>query len=116
MTRLQIENAERPLRGLTRLTKEQKILQEELFCRSMINSCLTYGSIKNFWEKHPWSWDTKSYADPYIKALGLRRVTELVAEQEADFAKAIVKKNTYTDGEGMIYHTVIWANEQEAKA
>lgn len=83
----------------------------ELDCREMINSCLTYGGIRGFWMKFMSSGKERSYADPYIKNLGIKRVRELVAEQEADFAKAKVLRNVFTDSEGVAYNSVQWADD-----
>ena len=65
---------------------------------------LTVGSVKS-------SGKERSYADPYIKKLGIKRVRELVAEQEADFAKAKVLRNVFTDSEGVAYNSVQWADD-----
>ena len=92
--------------------KEQKTLCEELNCREMINSCLCYDGIEEFWKEHEWrTGKHKSYAGPYIEALGIDRVRELVAEQEADFAKARVERDVYEDSEGLTYNSIIWADE-----
>lgn len=93
-------------------TEEQKKLDEELSCREMVNSCLCYGSIKDFWEECPWRWGDKSYAASHIRKLGMERVKEIVKEQEADFAKAIVRRNVFTDSEGVTYNSILWADEQ----
>ena len=71
-------------------TDEQKRLDEELSCRSMINSCLCYGGISGFWAESKWRFGPdKSYAAPHVRKLGLDRVKELVAEQEADFSRHV---------------------------
>ena len=92
-------------------TKEQRRLSDELDCREMINSCLTYGGIRGFWMECEWRWGDKSYAAPFIRSLGLDRVKELAAEQEADFAKAVVCRDVFTDSEDVTYHSVVWADE-----
>lgn len=117
MTQKQIDAAKKtlPLRLGTPWkdwTPEQRRLSNELSCREMINSCLTYGGIKEFWREDPWRWgDDKSYAAPHVRNLGIERVKQLIAEQEADFAKARVLSGVGTDGEGGIYNTVIWHDE-----
>lgn len=92
-------------------TEEQKRLDWELSCRDMINSCLVYSGIRAFWERCEWRTGDKSYADPYVRALGRKRVEELVAEQEADFAKAKVFRDVYTDSEGVSYNSIRWGDE-----
>lgn len=118
MTRKEIEEAKKKLPRMLDVrysdwTHEQKVLSEELDCRSMINSCLCYGGIHTFWEVCPWRYAEKSYAEPFVKKLGIKRVKELVSEQETDFAKATVKHNVFTDGEGVSYNTIVWADETE---
>lgn len=85
----------------------------ERFCREMVNSCLIYGNIKDFWAVCEWRFGDKSYADPYVRNLGIERVREIVAEQEEAFAKARVIRDVYTDSEGVSYNTVIWNDSQK---
>ena len=92
-------------------TEGQRCLDHELSCREMINSCLAYGRIKDFWEECEWRCGDKSYAAPHIRNLGINRVRELVAEQEADFSKATVYRNVFTDSEGVTYNSVKWGDE-----
>ena len=115
MTQRQIDAAKKTLPSrfaYQTWTDEQKRLDKELSCRDMINSCLTYGGIRGFWQECGWRVGDKSYAAPHIRALGLARVHELVAEQEADFAKARVVPCTFTDSEGVTYNSVLWGDEQ----
>lgn len=114
MTQREIDAAKRTLPSRFEWkdwTDEQKRLDEELSCREMINSCLTYGGIRGFWEECEWRWGDKSYAAPHVRALGLERVEQLVAEQEADFAKAVVSYDVFTDSEGITYNSVRWGDE-----
>lgn len=92
-------------------TDEQHRLDAELSCREMINSCLVYEGINGFWREHEWRFGDKSYAAPHVRALGLERVKELVAEQEADFAKAKVSRDVFTDSEGVTYNSIRWDDE-----
>jgi hypothetical protein len=96
-------------------TKEDEILEEELSCRSMINSILIYGGRT---DKE--SYDYKRYLMRYVTGtvynnykglLTEQRVNELIEEQKADFAKAVVRSNVYTDGEGCSYNSCVWADE-----
>ena len=86
------------------ITPEEFIEYEELNCREMINSCLCYGEMYNFYGH---------YDKHYIKTLGEERVKELIAEQTEDFKKATVIRDVHTDSEGVSYNRVVWADEQE---
>lgn len=115
MTDRQIEAARRSLPGGKKWafwTPEEKKLYEELSCRDMINSCLCYGGISGFWSEHSWCRPDQTYADKYVRSLGLERVKQIVAEQEADFAKATVIRDSYTDSEGCTYNSIIWGDER----
>lgn len=120
MTQREIDAAKKTLPSLfdwKTWTEEQKRLDEELSCREMINSCLTYDGIEAFWRECTWRVGRdKSYADPHIRALGLERVKQLVAEQEADFAKATVLRDVFTDSEGVTYNSVRWGDEEGVRA
>ena len=95
-------------------SKEDKILEEELSCRGMINSILIYGSSA---DEGSYSYDR--YLKPYYEGDTWRnkglitkaRVLELIEEQKADFAKAIVRANVYEDSEGCTYNSCVWADE-----
>ncbi len=75
----------------------------ELRCRDMINSCLCYGS-------DPYS---SSYVQKYEKDLGKSRVLELIEEQKEDFAKATVYEGVHTDSEGVVYNSIVWADDEK---
>lgn len=113
MTQKQIDAAKKALPSpvdYKNWTDEQKRLAEELSCREMINSCLTYGSIDDFWEEYEWRFGDKSYATPFVRILGIERVKEIVIEQEKDFSKAKIIHNVYTDSEGVSYNSVLWCD------
>lgn len=119
MTRNQIEAARRTLprvaeRPWKDWTDEEHNLYEELNCREMINSCLCYGSIRDFWEVCEWRFGDKSYAAPYVRKLGRERVEKICKEQEADMARARVLRNVFTDSEGLHYNSIVWADEVTA--
>ena len=116
MTRKEIEAAKQTLprtRNYKEWTESQKTLREELSCREMINSCLVYGGIEEFWEKCEWRIGYKSYAASYICVLGRERVQQLVKEQEEDFAKAKVLRDVFVDDEGLSYSSICWSDEEE---
>lgn len=91
---------------------EDKKTYDELTARDMINSCLCYGGIEGFWKECSWRYGDKSYAAPYIRKLGRERVEQLVNEQIADFKKAKVLYDVYTDSEGCSYNTIVWADDE----
>ena len=116
MTQREIDAAKATLPRLCSIpwkdwTDEQRRLYEELSCREMINSCLVYEGIDGFWRECEWRFGDKSYAASHVRVLGLERVKELVAEQEADFAKAKVARDVFTDSEGVTYNSVRWGDE-----
>ncbi len=95
-------------------TRKDKVLMEELSCRDMINSILVYGGGTN-----KDNYEYERYLKPYtVKDTwhdGLiteQRLDELITEQKADFAKAVVNHNVYTDTEGCSYNSCSWADEQ----
>lgn len=95
-------------------TKQQKREYAELSCREMINSIMIYGNIKS-----PYN-EKEDKLDRYLEErwqkhdifyVPRKRIIEIVKEQQADFAKAVVKSGVYTDFEGCTYNTCVWADE-----
>lgn len=97
-------------------TEEQKCIDNELSCRDMVNSCLVYHGEnfgwKCFWEEDEWRWGDKSYAAPFVRALGRARVEEIFKEQIEDFRRATVHTSVYTDSDGITYNSIEWADER----
>lgn len=94
-------------------TKEDEVLKEELNCRSMINSMLIYGDST---DKESYGYN--KYLKPYTEKgnwhdglFNEKRLAELIAEQKADFAKAIVRQSVYTDSEGCTYNSCKWEDD-----
>ena len=92
-------------------TKKDKVLEEELDCREMINSILIYGGscAKD-------SYQYKRYLKPFIEGdtwhkvlLSEQRVDELIAEQKESFKKAKVSFAGY-DSEGVSYNSCDWGD------
>ena len=111
MTDKQIEQAKNRLPGYKNRTDAQRREFEELACREMINCCFVYGEERyNFYD--PATGKFGKYAQDYVNSLGAATVIRLYEEQQADFAKAIVKRGVYTDCEGCSYNSIIWADEQ----
>lgn len=101
--------------------EELKVFENEaneLSTREIINSCLCYGDdyFKPFrrWLYKEQGYGIKSYAEEAAEKIvgGMTRVEELFAEQKADFEKATVRQNVYTDGEGLSYNSIVWADEE----
>lgn len=85
-------------------------LYEEMSLRNMIMSCLTYGNdifttkdingVSDYYGR--------PYADEYIDILGYDRVMEIYNDQKEYFdTKCKVKKDIYTDSEGVTYNSLI---------
>ena len=84
-------------------SKKDEKLEEELWCREMINSCLIYWRSRDyFFEKYGWK---------YIEKLGIRRVNKIFKEQEEDIKKSMVKCSVYEDSEGVTYNSIKWWDE-----
>lgn len=108
MTEKQIEAVKKTFSYDKSMTPAQWRQDEELSCRSMINSCLTYGySFYN-----PKTRQFGYYAREYVRRLGEKTVIKLYKEQVKDFSKAIVQRGVYVDCEGCVYNSCIWGDEQ----
>lgn len=121
MTGKQIEKAKGELRDnviANGPTEQTRQLDNELSCRSMINSLLVYGyspiGKDGQLNEYLLPYGEKNDIDPFSKHcyIGRERVLELIKEQQTDFEKAIVRKGVYTDNEDVTYNSVIWADEQ----
>ena len=85
-------------------SKEQKKLDCEISCREMIDSIICYG-------KQEFNYViSDKYLESYIEELGLEKVEELVQEQLDE--KPLVKRNVYTDCEGLTYNSLIFKDEE----
>lgn len=101
-------------------TPEEIREMQELDCRSMINSCLIYGSARyEFFDgqnlvgyglKYRKWLDCDKCTDEQCAAYALpdARVIELFREQKERFAHASVHHNVFTDHEGCTYNSVEW--------
>lgn len=102
------------LKNYDSATKQQKMEYAELSCREMINSIMIYGNINSPYNEKEDKLDR--YLEERWQERGMfyvprKRIIELVKEQQADFAKAVVKSGVYTDYEGCSYNTCMWADE-----
>lgn len=89
-------------------TPEQLRLDEELWCREMINSILCYSGVDGLKENGYWY---NEYLKKYEFILGADTVKRLCNEQVEDFKKAIVRQDVHVDYEGVSYNSVIWADD-----
>ena len=99
-------------------TKQQKREYAELSCREMINSIMIYGNIYSPYDEKEDKLDR--YLEERWQKRGIfyvprKRIIELVKEQQADFAKAVVKSGVCIDYEGCTYNTCVWADEINLK-
>lgn len=113
MTERQIRNAIDLLPPHSERSGKQQDDYKELRCREMINSIMIYhGADAPYNEK---TGEFNRYLDMYVNGyynIGPERVRKLIEEQKADFAKAKVTENVYTDHEGCTYNTCIWGDER----
>ena len=115
MTSKQINEAWNELPPYKERTPMQHHLSKVLRCREMINSIMVYGNINSPYDEETDTFDR--YLAKYVESndkyyhLGKKRVLELIREQQADFAKAVVKSGVYTDHEGCTYNSCVWADE-----
>lgn len=114
MTDTEIKAAKRRLPKITRgepMTPEQLKERQELSCRDMINSILTYDWMGETAEEVVQLQETNkyNYLREYIKALGRERVVELVQEQIDDIDG--FDRDVYTDPEGNQYSSIRWKRE-----
>lgn len=114
MTGREIEAARKQLPPRTQVpwkdwTEEQKRTDRELSCREMINSILIYHGKYSIQEDV--FYDNK-YLTDYVSQLGKETVGRLCKEQLEDFSKAVVR-DAGTDGEGLSYRSITWADEME---
>lgn len=115
MTDKQIKAVKDSLPRLRDMNEEQEREYAELSCREMINSIMIYGNINS-----PYN-EKEDKLDRYLEErwqergsmyyVPRKRIIELVKEQQADFAKAVVKSGVYTDYEGCTYNSCVWADE-----
>lgn len=115
MTNIEIQKRRKELENIANLTQEQKVEDKELSLREYINSCITYGQEYLVCEngqvtlsKQSWSCHDYTKLDGK-KVISDQRVLELFNEQKKTFAdRAIIRKDVYTDGEGVSYNSVVW--------
>lgn len=109
MTEKQIEAAKKLLPPFRDRTPEQNLLDTELSCREMINSCLAYSEKHNFYDAEKKEFG--KYAQIFLEEIGEKRVMCIWNKQLEDFSKATVIRGVYTDNEGCTYNTVKWADD-----
>lgn len=88
--------------------KEYELRKRECSCISMINSILAYDwfgeTAEQVMEHEEKAY--KNYLAEYVALFGRKKVVELIQGQ-IDSIKTI-KRNVYTDGEGLSYNSIIW--------
>lgn len=108
MTGKQIEAAKKLLPELNKRNSEQTMIDRELSCREMINSCLAYKQDKDFYNISKKKFGHA--AERYLKIFGEEKVMQFWNEQLEDFSKATIIWNAYTDSEGGSYNAIKWAD------
>lgn len=88
--------------------KEYELRERELSCISMINSILAYNwfgedaeQVMQYEEKA-----YKNYLAEYVALFSRKKVVELIQEQINSIKD--IKRNVHTDGEGVIYNSIVW--------
>lgn len=82
----------------------------ELRCIGMMHSILVYDYFPEQ-ENFPFPANNR-YLQDYIDEIGMERAEQLWQEQVADFRKAKVGRNVWTDSEGCSYNTCRWADDK----
>jgi hypothetical protein len=91
---------------LDKFTRQENKELHELDCREMINSCLIYGMLYDFYNQ-----DTKKfvkYGKDFEDLLGYDLTLRLLRAQQERFKTAKVVANVYTDSEDTPYNSCIW--------
>lgn len=106
------DNARTPDNLIRPRLKEDKVFEEELSCREMINSILIYGGNCN-----EDSYDYQRYLLPYTRKedwhkglISVKRLQELIDEQKDSFSRATVGFAGY-DSEGVSYNYCKWEDD-----
>ena len=90
---------------------EYEMMKKKLSCVSMINSVLAYdwhGDTAEdvmIYEENSWF----NYLAEYVELFGRANVVALIQEQINDIK--CVKRNIYTDSEGVSYNAIIWIDD-----
>lgn len=110
MNSKEIEDLKNFLKCYKTLTKEQELKLEELNFRKMIMCCLAYGTdvmtsrVINMVSEYY----GRPYFDEYADKLGRERALEIYKDQKRFFdTKCTVKKDVYTDYEGISYNSIV---------
>ncbi len=82
--------------------KINKAINNELSLKSMLISCFAYGGISKD------SYSFKQYVLPYQKEMSKKLFDDIYNEMLESFENCQVLKDTYTDGEGCSYNTIVY--------
>ena len=97
-------------------TPEQKRQYEKFMCVSMINSVIAYDWYEGQTAKELLDWELNdryhSYLEKYVSKFGYDEVLALMQDQLNDIKS--IERDTFTDGEGVSYNSIIW-KEKEVK-
>lgn len=92
-------------------TEEQKQIDRELDCVSMINSILAYDWFGQSAEEIMVHEENAyyNYLADYVKLFGRANVVALIQEQMNDIKD--IKRNVSTDSEGLSYNAIVWIDD-----
>ena len=89
-------------------TDEQKRIDKELSCISMINSILAYNwfgeSAEQIMQMEERAY--KNYLAEYVALFSRNTVVDLIQEQINSIR--CIKRNVHTDSEGVSYNSIVW--------
>lgn len=83
----------------------------ELRCIDMMHSILIYNYFPEQ-ENFPFPANNR-YLKDYIDEIGMERTEQLWQEQVADFRKAKVSRDVWTDSDGCTYNSCLWADDKK---
>ena len=88
-------------------TEEMRKEDRELDCRSMVISCVCYGTEYNFYSERERKWG--QYGLDYANRLGAKRALQIFREQR-DYMRehAEIHCGVHTDFEGCTYNSITW--------
>jgi hypothetical protein len=91
--------------------KEYKLRDEELSCISMIDSILAYHWFGQTAEDVMQMEENgyHNYLADYVEVFGREKVVALIQAQIDDIKE--IKRNVFTDNEGLTYNSIIWRDE-----
>ena len=109
-----IEQMQKTCEESGKSTPEQRREYEKLLCVSMINSVIAYDWYEGQTAKELLDWELNdryhSYLEEHVNKFGYDEVLALVQDQLEDIES--IERDTFTDGEGVSYNSIIWKDKE----